>query len=226
MCASHEASCTASTRWREGSGGHHQAIRLLELSRLLGARLIALGDNCQTKAIEQEKPFCLMQELGLSRVDLNLRCDVIEPLLEHIQSRDAMFLAEAAHVAGLRFPLIGYFVPRLPFDPVELVEELERLCGRLALFLPRLEGVGKAPSGVGHAAQMRGAFQCRPGRLAVTHHDAAIAAEEGLRMFLPATGFILEQRDRLAETFLRWQPWHFTRRAGSLVKCHSCKISS
>lgn len=108
-----------------------------------------------------------------------------------------MFLAEAAHVAGLRFPLIGYFVPRLPFDPVELVEELERLCGRPALFLPRLEGVGKAPSGVGHAAQMRGAFQCAPGRIAVTHQDAAIVAEEGLRMFLPATGLIVEQHDRL-----------------------------
>ncbi|MEQ6334582.1 hypothetical protein [Sphingobium sp. MK2] len=30
---------------------------------------------------------------------------------------------------GLRFSLIGYFVPRLPFDPVELVEELEGLRG-------------------------------------------------------------------------------------------------
>lgn len=68
----------------------------------------------------------------------NLGRDGIEPCLEGIQDRDAMFLAEAAHVAGLRFPLIGYFVPRLPFDPVELVEELERLCGRPALFLPRL----------------------------------------------------------------------------------------
>ncbi|QSR19743.1 MobF family relaxase [Novosphingobium sp. KA1] len=53
-----------------GQLGNRQAIRLLELSRLSGARLIMLGDNRQTGAIEQGKPFWLMQQLGLSRVDL------------------------------------------------------------------------------------------------------------------------------------------------------------
>ncbi len=53
-----------------GQLGNRQAVRLLQLSRLSGARLILLGDNRQTGAIEQGKPFWLMQQLGLSRVDL------------------------------------------------------------------------------------------------------------------------------------------------------------
>jgi conjugative relaxase-like TrwC/TraI family protein len=53
-----------------GQLGNRQSVRLLELSRLSGARLIMLGDNRQTGAIEQGKPFWLMQRLGLSRIDL------------------------------------------------------------------------------------------------------------------------------------------------------------
>jgi len=53
-----------------GQLGNRQAIRLLEISRLTGARLILLGDNLQTGAIEQGKPFWLMQKLGLPKVEL------------------------------------------------------------------------------------------------------------------------------------------------------------
>lgn len=53
-----------------GQLGNRQAIRLLEISRLSGARLILLGDNRQTGAIEQGKPFWLMQRLGLPKVEL------------------------------------------------------------------------------------------------------------------------------------------------------------
>jgi len=53
-----------------GQLGSRQALRLLELSRESGARLILLGDNKQTGAIEQGKPFWLMQRLGLSKADL------------------------------------------------------------------------------------------------------------------------------------------------------------
>jgi energy-coupling factor transporter ATP-binding protein EcfA2 len=48
-----------------GQLGNRQALRLLEISRLSGARLILLGDNKQTGAIEQGKAFWLLQRLGL-----------------------------------------------------------------------------------------------------------------------------------------------------------------
>jgi conjugative relaxase-like TrwC/TraI family protein len=47
-----------------------QALRILELSRKSGARLIFLGDNRQTGAIEQGKPFWLLQRLGMSKAEL------------------------------------------------------------------------------------------------------------------------------------------------------------
>ena len=48
-----------------GQLGNRQALRILEISRVTGARLILLGDNRQTGAIEQGKAFWLMQRLGL-----------------------------------------------------------------------------------------------------------------------------------------------------------------
>lgn len=53
-----------------GQLGNRQALRLLEISRLTGSRLILLGDDRQTGAIEQGKPFWLLQKLGLSTADL------------------------------------------------------------------------------------------------------------------------------------------------------------
>lgn len=54
-----------------GQLGNRQAQRLLEISRETGARLILLGDNRQTGAIEQGKPFWLMQRLGLPTAELS-----------------------------------------------------------------------------------------------------------------------------------------------------------
>lgn len=53
-----------------GQLGSRQALRMLEISRKTGARLILLGDNKQTGAIEQGKPFWLMQKLGLPTAEL------------------------------------------------------------------------------------------------------------------------------------------------------------
>jgi len=53
-----------------GQLGNRQALRVLEISRLTGARLILLGDNRQTGAIEQGKAFWLMQRLGLPTAQL------------------------------------------------------------------------------------------------------------------------------------------------------------
>jgi len=53
-----------------GQLGNRQALRVLELSRRTGARLILLGDNKQTGAIEQGKAFWLLQRLGLPTAEL------------------------------------------------------------------------------------------------------------------------------------------------------------
>ncbi|MDR6710162.1 conjugative relaxase-like TrwC/TraI family protein [Novosphingobium sp. 1748] len=53
-----------------GQLGNRQALRLLEISRITGARLLLLGDEKQTGAIEQGKPFWLMRRLGLPTVEL------------------------------------------------------------------------------------------------------------------------------------------------------------
>lgn len=53
-----------------GQLGNRQALRVLEISRMTGARLIILGDNKQTGAIEQGKAFWLLQKLGLPTAEL------------------------------------------------------------------------------------------------------------------------------------------------------------
>ena len=53
-----------------GQLGNRQALRVLELSRVTGARLILMGDNRQTGAIEQGKAFWLIQRLGLATAEL------------------------------------------------------------------------------------------------------------------------------------------------------------
>lgn len=53
-----------------GQLGNRQALRVLELSRLTGARVLFLGDNKQTGAIEQGKAFWVMQRLGLPTAQL------------------------------------------------------------------------------------------------------------------------------------------------------------
>jgi conjugative relaxase-like TrwC/TraI family protein len=53
-----------------GQLGSRQALRLLEISRTTGARLILLGDNQQTGAIEQGKPFWLLQKMGMATAQL------------------------------------------------------------------------------------------------------------------------------------------------------------
>lgn len=59
-----------------------------------------------------------------------------------------MLLPEATNAIGLRFTDVGLLVSRLPFDPVELLEEPESLLRRAAAILSRLEGINKAPPGV------------------------------------------------------------------------------
>ncbi|MDB5581545.1 MAG: TrwC protein [Bradyrhizobium sp.] len=53
-----------------GQLGNRQALRVLEISRRTGARLILLGDNKQIGAIEQGKAFWLLQRLGMPTAQL------------------------------------------------------------------------------------------------------------------------------------------------------------
>lgn len=53
-----------------GQLGSRQAIRVLEISRTTGARVLLLGDDKQTGAIEQGKPFWLLQKLGMTTAHL------------------------------------------------------------------------------------------------------------------------------------------------------------
>jgi conjugative relaxase-like TrwC/TraI family protein len=53
-----------------GQLGNRQALRVLEISRATGARVLLLGDNKQTGAIEQGKAFWLLQKLGLPTAQL------------------------------------------------------------------------------------------------------------------------------------------------------------
>jgi hypothetical protein len=72
-----------------------------------------------------------------------------------------VLLAEAANALIWRFASVRFCVPRLPFNPVELFEEPQRLLRRTAAFRPRLEGIDKAPPGVGHAANVGGPSSVR-----------------------------------------------------------------
>lgn len=87
-----------------------------------------------------------------------------------------MLLAEVANALIGRFASVRFFVPGLPFNPVELFEEPERLFRRTATFLSGLEGVDKAPPGMGHASNMGCPFQRTPGGVAVAHHYAAVVS--------------------------------------------------
>lgn len=53
-----------------GQLGNRQAQRILEISRETGARVLLLGDDRQTGAIEQGKAFWLLQRLGLPTAQL------------------------------------------------------------------------------------------------------------------------------------------------------------
>lgn len=53
-----------------GQLGSRQALRLLQISLETGARLLFLGDNKQTGAIEQGKPFWLLQKMGMPTAEL------------------------------------------------------------------------------------------------------------------------------------------------------------
>jgi ATP-dependent exoDNAse (exonuclease V) alpha subunit len=78
-----------------GQLGNRQAQRILEISRTTGARVLFLGDNKQTGAIEQGKAFWLMQRLGLPTAQLT------ESVRQETRSmKEAVTLARSGDYAG------------------------------------------------------------------------------------------------------------------------------
>ncbi|PBN42675.1 MobF family relaxase [Sphingobium sp. D43FB] len=78
-----------------GQVGNRQALRLLEISRDTGARILLLGDNKQTGAIEQGKAFWLLQTLGLPKAELT------EPVRQQSSlMREAVMQARLGDYAG------------------------------------------------------------------------------------------------------------------------------
>jgi conjugative relaxase-like TrwC/TraI family protein len=78
-----------------GQLGNRQALRILEISRATGARVLFLGDNKQTGAIEQGKAFWLLQRLGLPTAQLT------EAVRQETRSmKDAVGKARAGDYAG------------------------------------------------------------------------------------------------------------------------------
>jgi len=83
-----------------GQLGNRQAMRLLEISRTTGARILLLGDNKQTGAIEQGKPFWLMQKLGLATAELteSLRQETRSMKAAVAQARLGDYAASLSHL--------------------------------------------------------------------------------------------------------------------------------
>ena len=102
---------------------HFLPVAKILMSR--SRRLLSIGILPSFDVARQIIP--LVQGVGYGIAELgvrqDLRRDFVEPCLEGVQDGQAVLLAEAANAVGLRFAVVGLFVSRLPFNPVELFEE-------------------------------------------------------------------------------------------------------
>lgn len=116
-----------------GQLGNRQALRVLEISRISGARLLLLGDNRQTGAIEQGKPFWLMQQLGLPTAQLT------ESMRQQTRSMKA---AVTAARAG------NYAASMAALDRVTSGADTEELARGLVAEWTRLRGDTRASTNI------------------------------------------------------------------------------
>ncbi|WP_342250311.1 MobF family relaxase [Sphingomonas sp. OTU376] len=99
-----------------GQLGNRQALRVLEISRISGARVIFLGDHRQTGAIEQGKAFWLMQRLGLP----------VAELTESVRQETRMMKAAVTHAR-----LKNYAESLANLDRVTSGEPADKLAERM-----------------------------------------------------------------------------------------------
>jgi conjugative relaxase-like TrwC/TraI family protein len=106
-----------------GQLGARQAIRVLDLSRATGARVILLGDDKQTGAIEQGKPFWLLQKLGMPTAQLT------ESMRQQTRSMKAAVTLARLGDYGASLDRLDRVVAGMPADKLaeDLVAEWTRL---------------------------------------------------------------------------------------------------
>lgn len=161
-----------------GQLGNRQAIRLLEISRTTGARLLLLGDTRQTGAIEQGKPFWLMQRLGLPKAELR------EPVR---QETDRM--TRAVRLARLQ----NYDGSFASLDQVTTGESGEKLAGSLVADWTRLGSESRAKTNIlvlENATRLIVNTKVRE----TLKTEGAIAAEETRLSILSPSGMTNEEK--------------------------------
>lgn len=177
-----------------GQLGNRQAIRLLEISRLSGARLILLGDNRQTGAIEQGKPFWLMQRLGLPKVEL----------AESVRQQNrAMRMAVAEARLGNYDESLGHL------DKVVSGESSDQLAAGLVGEWTRLSSESRSNTNIlvlENATRLIVNTKVREALKA----EGAIAAEDARLLILAPSG-MTDQEKNFARFYIRGQVVTFSR---------------
>jgi conjugative relaxase-like TrwC/TraI family protein len=178
-----------------GQLGNRQAIRMLEISRLTGARLILLGDNRQTGAIEQGKAFWLMQRLGLPTAELT------ESVRQETRAMKAAVTQARLH---------NYAESLANLDKVTSGESTDKLAERLVGEWTRLKPENRANTNilvlenatrlivntkVREALKTEGAIAAEEARLAVLTPSGMTEQEKHLARFYSGGQVVIFSRD-------------------------------
>jgi ATP-dependent exoDNAse (exonuclease V) alpha subunit len=177
-----------------GQLGNRQAERLLEISRTRGARLLLVGDNMQTGAIEQGKAFWLLQRLGMPTAQLT----------ESVrQETRAMKAAVAQARAGNYGDAVG------SLDKVVSGEGAEALASNLVREWTRLKPENRAATNIlvlDNTTRRLVNEQVRE----VLQREGIVAAEE-TRLQILASAAMTEQEKKLARFYAEGQVVTFAR---------------
>jgi conjugative relaxase-like TrwC/TraI family protein len=177
-----------------GQLGNRQAERLLEISRTSGARLLLVGDNKQTGAIEQGKPFWLLQRLGMPTAQLT----------ESVrQETRAMKTAVAQARVGNYGDAVG------SLDKVVSGEGAEALAGNLVREWTRLKPANRAATNIlvlDNTTRRLVNEQVRD----VLQREGVVAAED-TRLQILSSAAMTDQEKRLARFYTGGQVVTFSR---------------
>jgi len=177
-----------------GQLGNRQAMRLLEISRTTGARLILLGDTRQTGAIEQGKPFWLMMRLGMPKAELR------EPIRQETDR-----IAQAVRLARLQ----NYDGSLGALDQVTTGDTSEKLAEALVLDWIRLKPEQREKTNIlvlENATRLIVNTKVRE----ALKTEGAVAAEEARLSILSPAG-MTDQEKHFARFYARGQVVVFSR---------------
>lgn len=125
---------------------------------------------------------------------------LIESGLKRVQHRQAVLLAHGEGVFSAPTPgLQGTLGQR--FDLIQAADHAQRLAGTAIGFALGLGRFIKIAARVDEASKMQYSTERAPGAVTVGHQRARKAAQECLRMLLPAPSLILEQHHRRGARF-------------------------